>query len=724
MKKNKPVVAVLSLVFLFIFSSFQFTLSDSLDHYINAKLSNTDEELIIEIHKPGANFGDDQELVWSPNNITEHREMQISIFALHFNQLNQIDTLNLKWIFHSENIDITYSEFNITDYTRNSTNNGMIVTALFTYDEETWSGNYTLVVQLNLSDGSSLSGSSEQIIFKEHDFLLIMNENTGDNFVCSCSQTNFNLTILNSGSSESSFSLTIAYSYVEYKEFSIEIQEAGSGDDEITEETIALSGGESHSVIIKFVPANGILPNRHYTIRPLDVNIIYEADGDENIELFDGILSFKLFSLPEYSQPEAMVKIIDYNYENMFSANSSYIGDNETVYTLGAEHLFLEYDVHNLGYKNAKINLNYSTNLGNIKILYNGLNLTLTEFNEMSNTIQQRGKITFQVFIEIDPEIENTLFELDIKFAAAYVTNTAIRLSYSPLERNDIISSTISNVVFESIDEVRVIPLKIDTSFLDNLTYFENKWSLSCSNVDGFMIVIIGLQSPCNGDNASLPDNVNATYDIEISVENWNPTQIIDIQISLYHEPSFTLSTLSQRVNITLKLEIQEGNDPVSNETGDNNTIIDEDERDLDVDNDGILDSQDNCLNTKPDAIVDSFGCEVVVQDTSGDTENSDSIAVKSDENEFLSYAIFSMIAIIAIVMLQFYRLKKSKHEQPIPSTVNEDTPLSLSNTPYQGLKPVVLQQWTDANGYSWRQMSDEKIMWWNGTDWIPYGKN
>ena len=717
-------MAVMPLVFLFIFSSFQFTLSESLDDHINAKGSNTAAELIVEIHKPGASFGDDQELIWSPNNITEHREMQISMLAVNFNQLNQVDTFNLKWIFHSENMDITYSEFDITDYTRNSTSNGMIVTTLFTYDEETWSGNYTLVVQLNLTDGSSLSGSSEEIVFKEQDFFLIMNGNSGDNFVCACSQTNFNLTILNTGSSESSFSLTIADSYVEYKEFSIEIHEAGSGDDEITEETVQLSGGESHSMVIKFVPINGISPNRDYTIRPLDVNISYEADEDKSVELFNGILSFKLFTLPEYSNPEAIVKIIDYNYENMFNTNSSYVGDNETVYTLGAEYLLLEYDVHSLGYTNTKINLNSSTNLGNIKIVYDGLNLTLTEFNDMSNTIQQKGKITFQVFVEVDPEIENTLFELKIKFASAYITNTAIRLSYSPLAGNNVISIQDNIVVFESIDEVRVIPLKIDTSFLDNLTYFENKWSLSCSNVDGFMIAIIGLQFPCDGDNTSLPDNVNSTYDIEISVENWKPTQITDIQISLYHDPSFTLSNLAQSVNISLKLETQEGNDSGNNGTGDNNTIIDEDDRDLDVDSDGILDSQDNCPNTKPDAIVDSFGCEVVVQDTNGDTENSDFIAVKSDENDFLSYAIFSVVAIIAIIMLQFYRLKKSKDEQSPTLSVYENTLTPLNNTPNPNLTPAVLQQWTDANGYSWRQMSDQTIMWWNGTDWIPYGKN
>ena len=182
-----------------------------------------------------------------------------------------------------------------------------------------------------------------------------------------------------------------------------------------------------------------------------------------------------------------------------------------------------------------------------------------------------------------------------------------------------------------------MIPLKIDTSFLDNLTYFENKWALLCTDVDGIMIGIIGLQYPCDGDETNLPVNVNSTYDIEISVENLEPTQLIEIQISLYHNPIFAMSNLSQSVSISIKLDTPEDNESGDNETGDNNTIIDEDDRDLDVDNDGILDSQDNCINTKPDAIVDSFGCEVVVQDKNGDTENSDDIAVKSEESDFLS---------------------------------------------------------------------------------------
>jgi hypothetical protein len=36
--------------------------------------------------------------------------------------------------------------------------------------------------------------------------------------------------------------------------------------------------------------------------------------------------------------------------------------------------------------------------------------------------------------------------------------------------------------------------------------------------------------------------------------------------------------------------------------------------------------------------------------------------------------------------------------------------------------EPVVVQQWTDANGYTWRKMSDDSMLWWTGTDWQKHG--
>ena len=32
-----------------------------------------------------------------------------------------------------------------------------------------------------------------------------------------------------------------------------------------------------------------------------------------------------------------------------------------------------------------------------------------------------------------------------------------------------------------------------------------------------------------------------------------------------------------------------------------------------------------------------------------------------------------------------------------------------------------VIRQWTDESGYTWRNMSDGIIQWWNGTTWDDY---
>ena len=36
----------------------------------------------------------------------------------------------------------------------------------------------------------------------------------------------------------------------------------------------------------------------------------------------------------------------------------------------------------------------------------------------------------------------------------------------------------------------------------------------------------------------------------------------------------------------------------------------------------------------------------------------------------------------------------------------------------------LVVQQWTDESGYTWRSMSDGSTQWWNGTVWEIWGQN
>ena len=150
-----------------------------------------------------------------------------------------------------------------------------------------------------------------------------------------------------------------------------------------------------------------------------------------------------------------------------------------------------------------------------------------------------------------------------------------------------------------------------------------------------------------------------------------------------------------------------------------------------DTDNDGIIDMLDNCLDSKSGETVDEFGCAITdtnmdntQQNDAEQQQNNDNPASKSDETNVLLYAVIGLIIVTIIggVLVIRNRSSAKPNNSAISTVANPVMPLPVM--PLAPLEPVVLQQWTDANGYSWRQMSDQTIMWWNGTDWIPYGKN
>ena len=167
-----------------------------------------------------------------------------------------------------------------------------------------------------------------------------------------------------------------------------------------------------------------------------------------------------------------------------------------------------------------------------------------------------------------------------------------------------------------------------------------------------------------------------------------------------------------------------------------NNTIdpIDDNNQtnlEIDVDNDGVLDTSDNCLDTKPGEAVDEFGCTILEQDTNdelqdngNDQQEAEATSSKSEENNILLYVVLGLVIAAIVGGVLVIRSRKSSPQNNVMQSTSNDPIMPLPAIPMPTLEPVVLQQWTDGNGYSWRQMSDQSIMWWNGSEWIPYGKN
>ena len=113
--------------------------------------------------------------------------------------------------------------------------------------------------------------------------------------------------------------------------------------------------------------------------------------------------------------------------------------------------------------------------------------------------------------------------------------------------------------------------------------------------------------------------------------------------------------------------------------------------------------------------------------DEQGELQNDDATNTATEESNMPTYLIIGLVIAALVAAVVIIRARKSSETQQIVSN-KTTTQLPMPALPLPGLPipsaVVVLQEWTDDNGYSWRHMSDRTIMWWNGSDWIPYGKN
>ncbi|RJU97770.1 MAG: hypothetical protein DWC00_00575, partial [Candidatus Poseidoniales archaeon] len=77
-------------------------------------------------------------------------------------------------------------------------------------------------------------------------------------------------------------------------------------------------------------------------------------------------------------------------------------------------------------------------------------------------------------------------------------------------------------------------------------------------------------------------------------------------------------------------------------------------------------------------------------------------------------------------IINQLQPIDASSYASPQTTTQSYDTGYAQQAQVVQPVQPVVtepvaLQQWTDANGHTFRRMDDGSTMWWNGTDWQKY---
>ena len=695
--------------------------------------------LTVKIHKPGNNYSSEQYLNWSPNNISQHRVMQISVYAEGIESSELVDYLQIDGIHNDDDFDVIYFSTNFTDYQINSTERGLIFTVLYTYDTEIPSGDFTIEAFLHFSDNSILSGMNTLLTFSEFAYLISPDKYTDVITICSCATKILNFTISNTGQTDSTIIANLSLIGEGMSKF-INTRIIESDIDGGLE---YIDGGDNFTFQLELTPNSEFDTNTRLAIEPISLDLYYLENDDERVYLLQGNYRLALTPLEDIVTPSVTITHNGGQFTKNFDGEDNIVNDNDIIFTSSNDWLISNYTITNRGYYTSSLSLITQDDDANVKVIFNGLNLTLSDLREVEIQLEQNQDFNFELFLEFNPSSGIQTFNLDVIFNRAESTNTQLRFASSPLEYEKIIFASEQNISYQEANDIESIDLTVDSSMLSGLNYFDNEWSLFCSDVFAIEVIIIELSYSCDQNPIPLGKNVNQVYTLQTRVIEWGLNNTTAFKIGVIHSSESLSYGTTQMVEFSIILSDTNSNQIDNNGTqsnnnnnsdnigNENNSNVGNNQTSFDIDNDGIPNLVDDCPDTKPGDTVDEFGCTIIDTGTDDDQQNnaeqqqnSDNPASKSDETNVLLYAVIGLIivAILGGVLVIRNRISAKPNNSAISTVANPVMPLPVM--PLAPLEPVLLQQWTDANGYSWRQMSDQTIMWWNGTDWIPYGKN
>jgi len=463
--------------------------------------------------------------------------------------------------------------------------------------------------------------------------------------------------------------------------------------------------------------------------------------------------------LEESVFPDVQLSFGDFDYQlEYIDGNQPKLPDdvNSDLFTFDANFFQFQMILSNNGYYDRELRLNPTNPAFNYRILNGDDNLTLNEFNFRKPIISSLESQNLTIMIRNIGSYESEQIGFDIMFNESLNSTVYFDIKQEPEIANAVLTHNLLNQEITELPATITEVVDISLVEYEDHLFFDNEWNLFCTTAGLVAVEIPIFASPCLGDpiqiNYGEDSSKLSSIEIEVNVDESYIGESVIIELGL--QPMILpintapLHTLIVEIPINIQDNDNDGNtqtgnnnsnntddsnntDNSNNTTDDDNTSIGNNQTNFDIDNDGIPNLVDDCPDTKPGDTVDEFGCAIIDTNTDNNQQNeaeqqqnNDNPASQSDETNVLLYAVIGLIlvAIIGGVLVIRNRSSAKPTNSAISTVANPVMPLPVM--PLAPLEPVVLQQWTDANGYSWRQMSDQTIMWWNGADWIPYGKN
>ena len=502
-----------------------------------------------------------------------------------------------------------------------------------------------------------------------------------------------------------------------------------------------------------------------------EVSVSYD-DGEQFVELSQILLDFPNQLVP-YESQTILNTFSDAEMQMPISFSDQEVYDNpnyqqEMLFAINNRTATAYMEIHNIGAQASDLSLTFAIS-GNVNDIQYSL---FDSFNQELD--EKEGAFDLASF----QPLEKRLLRVDLtlssdtveQFKEVYITVsnnnwnsiTTIGLFVANSDFSNLLDCDISSIELMQ-NESAMANIAMSYNPIGTFDLFDDRWTLtSAIDYDEEIQNPININSNSQFYNSffSLETDKQAMFDIitDQTTGGGNYT----VTFSLSHSPLIGTSdvTITKQVlveviatpddnnqtdgeNNTGSNNNTGGNNNTDNNTdnntsqpnnnnsdnnSDNNTSNPNDNntnnqtnQQVDSDNDGIIDSADDCPNTIPNAVVDDKGCIISTENEQGDNSDSETTATSTDDYNSLIIPIIAVVCIVGIVLIV---LKKKKgNETPSQKESAEIALPPIMPAPIN-LEPVVLRQWTDEKGYSWRQMSDQTILWWNGSEWINYGKN
>ena len=503
-------------------------------------------------------------------------------------------------------------------------------------------------------------------------------------------------------------------------------------------------------------------PKEDLVAIPVSIKVSYKDEYDEPVHLFDNLYFIEITVLPREANPELELSLPAFNQsyysqgQNLLKiANNGGEGDLFSLNTSGVQFNLV---IENSGYSAQIITIIPNQEYFDFTVVHDDSVYTLQNFNNLSLSLLRMSNISLTIIVQNVSAQNQGIMELNVKFTNLFNTLVRLKLAIEPSVSSDVIFLQDNNLTLNSSSLQENVILDLDFTDFENFLFFENRWQLYCSIDSGNALQTETVEIDCNNEDTIFQPGIDNIYSYSLDFALSSGPVVVQDNFTLYfilkHYPSIGNSSINYLVSLDYIVSStppdnnsnnNDGNSDNNNGNNSDNNSGDNGSNNSSGNNNTIENPVDDCADIQCDACPIGMvsdpdgGCCSCMEapetnvDTGdqtgeqGEQQNDDSTKTATKESNMSTYLILGLIMAALVAAVVIIRARKTSNSPQMLSN-NTNAQLPMPALPLPGLPipsaVVVLQEWTDDNGYSWRHMSDRTIMWWNGSEWIPYGKN